>query len=366
MIAKYAKLAGALILKKVLYLVMQKPKADKILIEMQRSIHKIEKYYPYAYCNVENRKKYCVIRFTRPDFETFAAGIQYMFYYHSLVKQGYVPVIDMEYAYSYKQGRIGEFNIWDICFEQNVTAEEVNNKDFVIVTGDMFPETFDKRLCKEINKNKFDHWVHVSRDNYKEYYKIVKQYVDPIWKVKKEIINELKEEIGYRTKGKRGIGVFFREEFSKELVYTGPKDEAVLDHHPLLPSVKEIVDMLVTKTRQWKYDYIFISSQFIETIEYVENCFPGKVVYIARERRSIKEKVNDWDIDEKDIYNRAIENKEQEIAKAQAYVKEVIALSECSYLVGGPSSGMAAALIMNGGNYMDICVLDDERKIARY
>ena len=50
----------------------------------------------------------------------------------------------------------------------------------------------------------------------------------------------------------------------------------------------------------------------------------------------------------------------------KTYLKEIIALSRCDYLLGGGSSGMAAALVMNGGKYDDIYILEDARKIKRY
>ena len=38
----------------------------------------------------------------------------------------------------------------------------------------------------------------------------------------------------------------------------------------------------------------------------------------------------------------------------------------CTYFLGGPCSGSAVALTMNGGKYEDIYILEDKRKITRY
>lgn len=349
---------------------MEMPEVDSIVIRAQRYLHRITSCYPYAYCRIKNKKakdKYCVVRFSRPQFEMFAAGIQYIFAYYELMGRGYIPVIDMEYEYSYKHGVIGEFNIWDSCFQQTVTAKDANKGEFIVMTGDIFPDLYSKKLCKKINGDKFDHWVHLYKDNYKEYYRNVNKYIQPIWNIKKEIICELDEEIGNETTGKRGIGVFFREDFTNEVEYTGVRDEEVLNRHPLLPCVSEVVKIIEDKLSQWKCDYIFISTQYVETVEYIKELFPRKkVICIERERKHIWAKENAWDIEEKEKYEIAKMNREKDVERAQSYIKEIVALSKCSYLLGGASSGMLAALILNAGRYNDICILEDKRKITRY
>ena len=58
--------------------------------------------------------------------------------------------------------------------------------------------------------------------------------------------------------------------------------------------------------------------------------------------------------------------RESEYKKDITYLKEIIALSQCNYFIGGASSGAAIALTMNGGEYEDIYLLEDIRKINRY
>ena len=70
------------------------------------------------------------------------------------------PIIDIESEYSFKQGKIGESNIWDMVFEQAVPAKELANKDYVLATGRMFRYSDDPKICLAINGDEKDHFLH--------------------------------------------------------------------------------------------------------------------------------------------------------------------------------------------------------------
>ena len=69
---------------------------------------------------------------------------------------------------------------------------------------------------------------------------------------------------------------------------------------------------------------------------------------------------------EQELYETFSSNSLYYQSTSRAYIKEVIGLSRCDYLIGGASSGTAAALVMNGGAYDDIYILEDARKVKRY
>lgn len=342
---------------------------DRFLIERRRRINKVTENYPYAtfLSKKKSDKKYCIVRYSMPTFALMAAGIQYVFCYHQLVKRGYIPIIDIEYAYSFRQGRIGESNIWDACFKQPVTAKEAAMQPYVLAAGELFSYSDDPSICLDLNEDITDHFIHVKKENYREYYAKAKKYTDPIWQVKDEVIEELDAEIWNRVKDYRVLGVFLREDFSRDVHHQNKADEIVYSNHPLLPGVKEIIAIIKDELLEWKYDFIFVSTKYIDSLKLFQEEFGNKVICLKRERRNLNDAFpTNFGSSEREMYEE--EKKSQSFYKEtnKTYLKEIVALSRCSYFVGGPSSGSAAVLTMNGGKYDDIYILEDVRKIKRY
>lgn len=342
---------------------------DRLLIERRRRINKVTGYYPEAvfFSKMKSDKKYCVVRYARPTFALMAAGIQYIFCYHQLVERGYIPLIDIEFVYSYKQGRLGENNIWDLCFEQPITVKEAVEQPYVLAAGSFFSCTDDPEICLDINDNVKDHFIHVRKDNFREYYAKVKKYVDPIWKVKPEIIEEVEKNVWSKVKGFRVLGVFLRENFTKDIHLENEADQAVFGNHPLLPGVIETVEIIKTKLQDWKYDFIFLSTIYEDSLQAFIDEFGDKVICIDRKRMHFSdERITNFGMSEKEFYEIYLSDQFSNEEMIKTYLEEIIMLSQCDYLIGGASSGMAAALTMNGGKYEDIYILEDARKIQRY
>lgn len=341
---------------------------DRLVIERRRRINKITGYYPHAFFLAKEKsdKKYCVVRYSFPNMALIAAGIQYIFCYHQLAERGYIPIIDIENDFSFKQGRVGEHNIWDVCFKQPISAEEAAKKPYVLVTGELFSYSDDPRICLDLNGDSEDHYVHVRKKNFREYYAKANKYTEPIWQVKDEILAELDEEIWNKVCGHRVLGVFLREDFSKDVSHKGEPDEAIYRNHPLLPGVKEVIESIRTQLNAWKYDFIFLSTVYQDSVEKFKEAFGNKVIYIERDRALINDEPSYFSMNEREVYEDHQANLAYYENKSKTYLKEIIALSRCNYLIGGPSSGMAAALVMNGGKYDDIFILEDAREIKRY
>lgn len=346
---------------------------DRLLIERRRRINKVTENYPYATFLSKKRsdKKYCIVRYSMPTFALMAAGIQYVFCYYQLVKRGYIPIIDIEPTYSFRQGRIGEFNIWDECFKQPITAKEAALQPYVLVTGQLYSYSDDPVICLDLNDNITDHFIHVRKDNFREYYAKAKKYVEPIWQVKEEILTELDEEIWNQINSRRLLGVFLRENFTKDKVCTDKDAQTVYSNHPLLPGAKETIEIINTQLTDWKYDLIFLSTAYADSVELFKEEFGDKIICIDRERKYLNDSGNGGDggifgMSEQEQYELLKANMPYRQSASQMYLKEIVGLSRCNYLIGGASSGMAATLVMNGGMYDDIYVLEDARKINRY
>ena len=342
---------------------------DRFLIERRRRINKVTENYPYAtfLSKKKSDKKYCIVRYSMPTFALMAAGIQYVFCYHQLVKRGYIPIIDIEYAYSFRQGRIGESNIWDACFKQPVTAKEAAMQPYVLAAGELFSYSDDPSICLDLNEDITDHFIHVKKENFRAYYAKAKKYAEPIWQVKDEILSGLDEEIWNQVKGKRVLGVFLRENFSKDMVYSDKNDQKVFSKHPLLPGIKETIEIIKSQLASWEYDLIFLSTVYADSVMQFEEEFGDRVICIDRERMNINDKrPESFGMNEQELYEISCIRSSHSQSISQTYLKEIVALSRCNYLIGGGSSGMAAALVMNGGAYDDIHILEDARKIQRY
>ncbi len=348
---------------------------DSCFINFERMRLGIKEKYPSAYVRPGKhlKMKYCVVRYVRPNVDITAAGLNYIFIYYALKKRGYIPVLDLELAYSYSQGRIGEENMWDICFDQAIQVKDIQKDFHVIISGEYFPIQYDKEICNDINGKIDDCFIHVRRENYKNYYATVNKYLKPVWKIKEFIYKDLQREIGASLKNRKVLGVSLREAFSDEV----PKGDveivqSIYDNHPLLPTTYEVIEIIKNNLNDWSYDIIFLSTEFEESIDLFRKEFGNKVIFIRRKRKRYSDYqkiVSIFQFDDESIYLDHQQKKDtsdnyQEVTIP--YIKEIVALSQCDYLIGGSSGGTAAALSLNGGVYEDIYILEDKRNISRY
>lgn len=356
-------------LKYLLYKILPNPFLDRLFIKKINKTCKKDVNYPNA-CQISNKHsktKYCIVRYVRPEGQILSCAIQFIFVYNYIKKKGYIPLLDNEYYYSYQLGKLGENNLWDICFEQSKTIKDVLKENYVMATGNGIEVLYDKKMCLDINGNKEDHWVHAKRNNFRDYYKKVWQYSKNVLVIKDSLRNQFDEEWTNLVQNKKVLGVFMREEFSDDISKgESIRVKQIYNKHPQLPSTREIIDII--KQKNWKYDTIFVSTMFRDTIELFDNSFEDcSVVYFQRERQKYDELClgNSFNGSHKDVYEK-LSNFDVEREQTIAYIKEVMALSRCDYFIAGPSSGAIIALIMNKGEYKDILLLDDYNKSKYY
>lgn len=357
------------IILKVMEYILPNTLFDQIIIWWRRKVDHVTGCYPEAvyFSKKTSKNKYCIVRYTMPTFGIMAAGIQYIFCYYKLMQRGYIPVMDLEYAYSYRQGVIGEHGVWDLCFEQCITAKEASKEKYVLATGYKFDYCNDTETSKWLNGDGDDHFLHTRKDDYKEYYAKARKLVEPIWQVKKSILEELDDEIGNELREHRVMGFFLREQFSREVNHRNQSDIDVFARHPLLPTVAETIDLIKNNLKEWNFDKIYLSTIYEDSIMYFRKEFGDKVIAISRERFDINQKqIFSFSNTEYDMYQEYCNDMQKKNDLTKAYIKDLVALSRCTYFMGGPSSGSAVALTLNGGQYEDIYILEDERKITRY
>ena len=358
------------VILKIMEAILPATTFDRIVIWWRRKVNRVIGYYPEVvyFSTRKNEKKYCIVRYSLPTFALMAAGIQYIFCYYKLLDKGYIPVLDLEYEYSYEQGKIGEYGIWDSCFEQSITAEEAAKQKYVLATGNLYDYSADERVATWLNEDPKDHFLHTRKENYREYYAKAKKLTESIWKIKDTIINEMEEEVGNVLKGQRVLGVFLREDFSSDVNHINKEDTQVYQNHPLLPTVNEVVNIIKNDILEWNFDKIYVSALYYESIETMKAAFGDRLIWLQRENMlSMKDdRIIGFSNSSYKLYKERNKNKEWYCKNNVSYVKDLLALSRCTYFMGGPCSGSAVSLTMNGGKYEDIYILEDKRKITRY
>lgn len=333
-----------------------------------------EQKYKSAYYYRKGRsakEKFWIFRTSLPNNGIFAVAIHAIFACEFARSKGFIPLIDYEFAYNFQQYNLGKENDWESIFEQPITVREALDKDFVFV--DRFGVTeYLNKMCKDINGDRNDCWLHARQDNWREYYAKVNLYVKKYWILKKDIRDEYRCIWNSKIRnGDKVLGVALREEFSPDVKH--PKEYMkVYNNHPVVPSVAKTLQIVKKYMEKWQCNKIFLSTQYKESIElFLKEWGQDKIVYLERARINLSNRTklpkNLWDMSEKEYYDygHIIESGErQEIQRK--YVEEVFCLSECDYFIGAKSSGTIAALSLNGGKYKDIYILPDKNKIARY
>lgn len=322
---------------------------------------------------VGSKEKYCILRNKFPHNGVFAVANQYLFMYQWAKERGYIPLLDWESIYNYKQRKIGEYNLWEICFEQPISVKEAVKKDWVLVESVGIGNKTSEETCIKINGVEDDWRLHLRTENWRQYYKIAHDYAKPCWKIKSEFLEEFqKEYANYFSNGKKVVGVSLREGFSVDAMAlrNNPDVINIYKNHPLVPGVKDIVEHVKKYEKTWNYDYVFVATICQDSIEAFKEAFGENVICVNRERMSLEEvlKQSEWDgaqdKSEEDFNLMAMEKKTKD--NMLGYVKEILGLSKCDYLIAAPCSGSIGALVMNGGNYKEVDFLPDFHSSKSY
>lgn len=324
----------------------------------------------YFYKKKRNAKeKYCIIRLQAPGLMTFAAALQYIFVYEWARDKGYIPVLDLEFEYNYIHKLLGKDNLWEYTFEQQVSVEEALKKDWVLVESINVGDKWLPQTCLEINGRADDHYIHTLQDNWRTYYQKVHQHAEPIWRIREDILREYRNRYLGEIENKNVLGVMLRESFSAEAKerITGKQARLCYDQHPMAPGIQDTIKIVKEYAEKWKCEKIFLSTLYRESFEAFREIFgKERVLYVERDRVNLdtmKESNTSIALNAEELYKYERKNLKE---RTEAYIYEIMALSNCQYFIGAKCSGTIAALTFNGGSYKDIYILPDANKIKRY
>lgn len=311
-------------------------------------------------------KRYYIFRY---NFGWGVMGVlkSYVFYYEWAKKEGYIPIIDLDSRYDFINGTMGRISLWDTLFEQEITVQEALKQKGTIVGA---IDQYDGYLSETVEKYNSEQkpFLQFSQDNWREYYSDVYKLIAPVWKPKKESIERVECFIKNYNNMNNVVGVIMREEFSREAheQYTGETKERYLKH-PLMHSVQEIIEIVDEYIKKKKCDYIFVSSQYTDTIEKFVSIFGEKVIYIDRERKRYDYfgVVNDeFNGDDYFRHEKFIKEHQKIYTMYQQYMEETMIVSKCDYLITGPNSEAIFALGLNKGTYKDVCFLESKNSVT--
>lgn len=323
---------------------------------------------PYWIGKKNGKKRYWIIRFYMPNEMLFGAGVQYAWAYDYIKKRGGIPLLDMEYRYSFENYVLGEDNLWDEIFEQDITVKDAVKEDHVFIEAVGMPNTWDRKVAEELNGNPYDRFFRLNNDNWREYFKKASKLVKEAWRFRPEIIEKFNQEYLPLIKEDGPVmGVMLRESFTKDIYDNWKEDDAKrwYSKHPLGPSLNETLQLVKEYKEKWNCKKIFVATIKEESVEMYKSEFGDDVIFIDRYRNRLKDTLDFNDrflkMSSKERYDFYKEESQDKIihTSARAYAFEVLCLANCEYLLGYKSSGIQAALLINSGNFKDAYILPD-------
>ena len=285
------------------------------------------------YGNLNSDKVFYVLRKYPKATGLLSCYLTYLGHLYLIADKKYIPVVDMMsnyYAMSHNSEQdANSVNAWEQYFEQlsEYDLKEVYNSRHVILAEGFTPknemELFD---ATPFTDKLIQKWHNID-----------KKYM----RLKAELEEQFREEYEQLFGSKRIIGVMIREGYAKFNQF------GMIKGHPVQPELEVISQDLYKWLDEWKCDYIFISTESRQTIEFMQKIFSDKLLYTKRIRRDMTSK------DYNDFLNKSTEYVSSMTVQQRNidYLKEVYLLSKCTCLVCGKASATVVASIWNGNRY---------------
>ena len=297
-----------------------------------------------------------------------------LFYFDWAKKMGLMPLMVHGYENELKKGNYFYENLWEYCFEQediNRVLKEENIIVYAINGGITLRET-----CYKLNNDIFDMRVHAKINSYRDYYRKVYELTQRNWKFNDVVQKKVEDEYS-KLLQKQGkiMAVILREEFSLEKEEMTEAEKKVYCQHPKALTLEETYQKILEYMNKWECEYVYVSTMFLESIAFFVERLEDRVVYFPRQRKMFQDYMNalrkGWEYsDNKDSDNYERNRKEywrdQRKINEQDYCAEIMVAAKCDYCIGVKSSGLIAALALNGGQYKDIYIFEDKNLIDRY
>jgi len=290
--------------------------------------------YKKRFGNANPDKKFFIIRKNNEAMGLLSCYLTFLGKLQFAEENNFIPIIDMKSVYypllHNSPKDVLKVNAWELFFEpvSSFALEDAYQSRNVLIssgfTSDNAMELFNET---PITSKVIAEWI-----------KIDKKYM----RLRSDLMEQFENEYINIIGNRRTIGVMIREGYSKfdELKMKSIKG------HPRQPSIEKTIQDLDIFMRNWNCDYIFLSTESLQTLDAFIRAFNGTLLYTKRKRRDIS---GDYSLFLKNSNEYA--NSQTAFHRNIEYLKEIYFLSKCTCLCCGKASGTVVAAIWNANRY---------------
>jgi len=324
--------------KKYVPLYIRKRVRPIILFFIDHEDYKLKRYWRQkrkCFGSQNTDKIFYVLRKYPKATGLLSCYLTYLGQLELIAGKNYIPIVDMMSNY-YPMSHISaqdanRVNAWEQFFEQisDYDLKDVYNSRHVILGKGFTTE----------NAMELFNGTSLTDELILKWHNVDKRYM----RLNVKLEEQFREEHESFFNAKRIIGVMIREGYTK----FNQLEMNMIKGHPVQPEIEIISQDLHRRLDEWNCDYIFVSTESKQTIEFMQKSFGDKLLFTKRLRRDMSsEGYNDF-------LNRAIEyiNSMTVQQRNIDYLKEVYLLSKCTCLVCGKASASVVASIWNGNKY---------------
>ncbi len=239
--------------------------------------------------------------------------------------KGYVPYFDGK-TWPTQYNDCDDVNSWELFFKQptSLSYDEIYKSKNVILSGKSVDDY--NKLTKELSYSPY-----CDKNSISELYKICKEHLY----IKDSIIQEVNDDYNALFLNNSVLGVYMRG-----TDYTSLKPAG----HYIQPDLHTVISDVDRYLQKYQINKIFMVTEDEELFNSFYSVYGEKII-----------KYNDYRFsgyDGKDyLAGYKIKISKQELG--MIYLKKMLLLSRCEYLIGGITNGTQFALIMNNNEYKD-------------
>lgn len=265
-------------------------------------------------------KTFFVVRRATSKVGLFSLVMTNMGLVRYALKQGYIPVIDMQSNQNtyLEDSQVGHVNAWEFYFEQpcGYSLKDIQRSKNIILSDGMITD-----------RNIFPTYQIVKDENQLLDWK---NFFQRYFCIKADILREIEALKKDMFLGKKTLGVLCR---GTDYTEQHPKN------HPIQPEVLELIKKVKETMEEWDCEYIYLATEDEGAYRQFKKEFGDNLRVTEAKRCEKVGDVNINDISYKRDHDRYLKGKE--------YLINILLLSECDCLVAGNAGGTVAALLLN-------------------
>lgn len=304
----------------------------------------VQMYYSYGDKNKD--KKFFIITCNNPANGIYSTIFYILPFIDYAIKKRYIPIIDFKNCYLpllQDEENKGIENAWEYYYEQPMnefSLEEVYQSKNVI-----------KMVEGKYRTIKWVHWDEMfptSADNLMYWNGIINKYI----RLNDSLKTRIEEEKKIFIPGKKILGVSIRMAFRAGML----NNMELFNDHPKVDSCETYIKIIEKKLIEWKYDYIFLTTDDRECLEKFKEYFQDKCIYIERPlAHFFQGGKNVKDISERYIELQGVSVEE----RTKEYITETYLLAKCNSLYSCIGGAGKWAYFVNGGKYEHLEVYNE-------